>query len=127
MAIRRKRTSERTLSSASIARMTILLEQIQLQNRAIIAAVESEGAATLRAIRAAGHRLEARLFAIELEARLSSLELRQNAAEVCQQAELWRVKEQLAALARVVAVEPDAAALAALDARVTNLERRVGI
>jgi hypothetical protein len=41
--------------------------------------------------------------------------------------ELRKVKEQLTDVTDVVRGKADAAALAALDARVTNLERRVGI
>jgi chromosome segregation ATPase len=122
--------------------MTILLEQIQEQNRATIEAVLSQGTAIRREMGELERRLAGRIDALEAavrqhsaEIRQHSSEIRQHSAEIRQQADelrkvkeqLAEVKEQLAELTGVVRGKPDAAALQALEVRVTNLERRVGI
>jgi methyl-accepting chemotaxis protein len=149
MATRRKRTSERPPSSTSAGRVTILLEQIQEQNGATIEAVQSQGTSIRREMGEVERRLAARIDALEAAVRQNSADIRQNSADIRlhseqlrrhseqieassadirhQADELRKVREQLAELTGVVRGKPDAAALEALEARVTNLERRVGI
>jgi uncharacterized protein HemX len=135
MATRRKRTSERPPSTTSAGRMTILLEQIQEQNRATIEAVQSQGTSIRREMGELERRLERRIDALEAAVRQNSADIRQNSADIRQHAadirqqadELREVRKQLAELTGVARGKPDTTALEALDARVTNLERRVGI
>lgn len=143
--------------------MTILLEQIQEQNRATIEAVQSQGTSIRRDMGELERRLAVRIEALEAavrqnsadiqrhtaelqrqsaelqrhsaeiqqnsaDIRQNSADLRQNSADIRQLAdELRTVKERLGELTTGVRGKADATAIEALDARVTNLERRVGI
>jgi methyl-accepting chemotaxis protein len=143
--------------------MTILLEQIQEQNRATIEAVQSQGTSIRREMGELERRLEGRIDALEAAVRQNSADIRQNSADIRQNSadirqhsaeirqnsedirqhsadirqnsadirqqadEVRKVREQLAGLTGLVGGKPDAAALEALDARVTHLERRIGV
>lgn len=114
MTSRRKRTSERPPSSTSVGRMTILLEQIQEQNRATIEAVHSQGTSLRREMREIERNLTLRIEALELAVRKNSEDIQQ-------------MKKQLAELTDVVRGKADAAELKALEVRVARLEERVGL
>ncbi|MGQ0505098.1 MAG: hypothetical protein ACT4TC_07225 [Myxococcaceae bacterium] len=100
---------------------TVLLENMQEQNRATIEAVHAlEGRMNTR-FDDLERRLTLRIEALEIAVRKNSEDIRKNSEDI------QELQMRVDALALELKKKPDADALKALEERVTRLEQRLGI
>jgi uncharacterized protein YukE len=134
MATRKKRT-EKPPSASAAGRFTILLEQIQEQNRATIEAVYALEGKMERRFEEMRSYFEARLSVLEAAIRLNTEAIRKNSEDIRKNSEdirknsedIQAVRRQLEELTGTVGGKVDASAFAQLEARVARLEERLGI
>ena len=142
MAATKKTPRRRSPAETPIGRVTILLEQIQEQNRATIEAVFASEQRIRRDFEARFTSLEHRVAALEIAVRKNSEDIQELKTAVRKNSEdiqelktavrkntedIQELKRSVDEVRAAMAQKPDAAQLAALEVRVARIEMRLGI
>ena len=128
MAATKKTPRRRSPAETPIGRVTILLEQIQEQNRATIEAVFASEQRIRRDFEARFTSLEHRVAALEIAVRKNSEDIQELKTAVRKNTEdIQELKRSVDEVRAAMAQKPDAAQLAALEVRVARIEMRLGI
>jgi len=98
----------------------VILEDIRAQNRVVLEAVQSMGESLRSEIAALRQELCERIERLEAVVRQNSIDIRKNSEDI------QRLEAELRSVKVAVLMKVDAAALAALELRVSALERRLG-
>ena len=105
----------------------VILEDIRAQNRVVLEAVQSMGESLRSEIAALRQELCERIERLEAVVRQNSIDIRKNSEDIRKNSEdIQRLEAELRSVKVAVLMKVDAAALAALELRVSALERRLG-
>lgn len=128
MATRRRRGRVTATSDQTSRRVVVLMEQMQEQNRATIEAVRSVEVSLGRKIDDLRRDLTLRIEALEVAVRKNSEDIRRNSEDIRKNSEdIRRLQDQVAEFTVAVHGRATAEQLHALEKRVAQLEKRLGI
>ncbi len=118
----------RAPGATETGRVLIMFEQMQTQMQALNEAIFSTRDDLKRSMNERMDKLELRIEALEMAVRKNSEDIRKNSEDIRKNSDdIEKLRIQLESLTQVVATKIDERALAALEARVANIEHRLGI